>query len=543
MRAIELTQGTEAWHQFRASHFTASDAPAMMGASKYKTRGQLIKEKATGLVPEVTPEQQRIFDRGHAAEAAARPIAEKIIGADLFPATGECEAAPMLAASFDGITMDDSVIWEHKLINAELAKADAETLGEHYKIQLDQQLLVSGAEKCLFMASDGTEENCNWFWYYPQPERLARIVPGWTQFEQDVANYTPEPEEATAVGKAPESLPALRIQVTGMVQDSNLQEFKATAIAVFNGINRDLSTDQDFANAEKTVKWCKGVEDELAAAKKHALSQTASIDELFRAIDDISATARQTRLELDKLVKARKEAIREEIRSGAVKAFGDHIASLEKTFGGRIHMPKVPCDVASAMKGKKTMSSLRDAADTTVAQAKIAANEIADRIRLNLETLRADAKGYEFLFNDAQQLVEKENDDLKAVIQLRINEHKAAEEKRLEAERERIRQEEQQKLRREEDARAQREAAERRTAELAAQAEAAQDQPEEKAPTAVPETRSAARQPNTPHRVRPTDHEIIQVLAGHYRVGEEIVIGWLTDMNLEEASEQMVANL
>ena len=37
------------------------------------------------------------------------------------------------------------------------------------------------------------------------------------------------------------------------------------------------------------MKWCADVESRLAAAKEHALSQTATIDELFRTIDDISA--------------------------------------------------------------------------------------------------------------------------------------------------------------------------------------------------------------------------------------------------------------
>jgi predicted phage-related endonuclease len=70
-------------------------------------------------------------------------------------------------------------------------------------------------------------------------------------------------------------------------------------------VNRDLSTDADFADAEKAVKWCSDVESRLAAAKEHALSQTASIEALFRTIDDISAEARTVRLELDKLVTAR----------------------------------------------------------------------------------------------------------------------------------------------------------------------------------------------------------------------------------------------
>src|SRR5690606_18915950 len=108
-----------------------------------------------------------------------------------------------------------------------------------------------------------------------------------------------QPEEAApapVVGRAPDQLPSLHIEVTGMVTASNLAEFKASAMAVLGSINRDLQTDEDFANAEQTVKWCKGVEERLDAAKAHALSQTASIDELFRTIDSVSAEARRIRL-------------------------------------------------------------------------------------------------------------------------------------------------------------------------------------------------------------------------------------------------------
>ncbi len=57
---------------------------------------------------------------------------------------------------------------------------------------------------------------------------------------------------------------------------------------MFSAINTDLQTDQHFADAEKTVKWCGEVEERLEAAKQHALSQTETIDALFRTIDEIT---------------------------------------------------------------------------------------------------------------------------------------------------------------------------------------------------------------------------------------------------------------
>ena len=79
----KIKQGTPDWHAFRASHFSASDAPAMMGVSPHKTRSELLREKATGEVRPVSAYQQLIFDRGHRFETLARPLAEEIVGDEL----------------------------------------------------------------------------------------------------------------------------------------------------------------------------------------------------------------------------------------------------------------------------------------------------------------------------------------------------------------------------------------------------------------------------------------------------------------------------
>ena len=76
MQIVSLQQGSPEWLAHRAQHFNASDAPAMMGCSPYKTRTQLLHELHTGVSPEVDHYTQRIFDNGHRFEALARPLAE-----------------------------------------------------------------------------------------------------------------------------------------------------------------------------------------------------------------------------------------------------------------------------------------------------------------------------------------------------------------------------------------------------------------------------------------------------------------------------------
>lgn len=445
-----LIQGSPEWHAYRAAHNNASDAPAMMGASPYKTRDQLIAERATGIVPEVDAATQRLFDSGHRFEELARPLAEVIIGQELYPVTGSLEGT-RLSASFDGLTLLEDVAFEHKRLNQRLRAAisvpgcTGADLPIEYQIQLEQQCAVSGCEQILFMASawadDDTlveEMHC---WYTPNLALRQAILAGWEQLQLDVAAYVlPEAKAAPVVGRAPEHLPALRIEVTGAVTASNLAEFKATALAAIQGVNRCLATDADFADAEASVKWCAEVEARLGAAKQHALSQTTDIDTLFRTMDDIAAEARRVRLELDKLVKGRKEEIRGEIVAGGVAALREHIGQLNAAMPAS-YMPQVPADFGGVVKGKRTLDSLRGAVNDELARAKIAASEIANRIHANLKTLQESG----LVAHDTAALVLKAPDDLAAVIAQRL----AAEQARMDAERERIRQEEQAKAQRE----------------------------------------------------------------------------------------------
>jgi len=438
-----VVQGSPEWHALRAQHFTASEAPAMMGASKYQSRSDLLKQKKTGLAAEVSPHQQALFNRGHAAEAAARLIVEEMIGEELYPVTA---TEGDLLASMDGMDMAETVLFEHKLWNADLvAQVRACELEPHYYWQLEQQLLVTGAERAIFVCSDGTRANFVHMEYRPVAGRAEALQAGWRQFAADLEAFEVEAPKAEAVGRAPEHLPALHIEVTGMVKASNLAQFKATALGVLAKINTNLTTDQHFADADKTVKWCKDVEERLDAAKQHALSQTASIEELFRTLDQIAEETRAKRLELDKLVKARKEAIRLEIKAKAEQDVRDYVAAINQRLG-KVQLPIIPVDFANAIKGKKTIAGLRDGANGELARAKIEADNWAALIEKNLASLRELATDHAFLFSDAQQLVLKANDDLVLLINARITEHKAEEERRLEAERERIREEERQRL-------------------------------------------------------------------------------------------------
>lgn len=476
----DLKQGTLDWAAFRATHFGASEAAAMLGLSPYATRNDLLKLKSTGLVPEVDAATQRIFDRGHETEIGGRSMAEDLIDDDLYPVV---VSSGRLSASCDGLTMDESIAFEHKQWSVKLADSlRAGILPEHHQPQAQQVMMLTRAPRLLFMCSDGTPENCVHLWVDSDPEWHDRLRNGWQQFGEDLANYQ-HIEHAPAIVVAPiDDLPALTVELVGQVTSSNLALFKSAALARIESINTDLQTDEDFAVAKKTVKFLDDGEKRLVLVKQQALSQTASIDELFRTMDALREEMKAKRITLDKLVTAREASIKIEIMQAGKDALAVHIATLNKRLA-TVQMPPIVADFATAIKGKRNLESMRGAVDDLVAAHKIAANAQADKMQISLAMLDAETE-HKFLFHDSSALVMKESDDLALIIRSRIADHKSAEEKRLAEEREKMRKEEEAKAEakiKAEQAESQRKAA----AEAAAKIEA--DRKEFAAPPKQPE--------------------------------------------------------
>lgn len=477
MQRHDLIQGSPEWLAHRANTFNASDAPAMLGCSPYETRAQLLQRLATGITPEVGASTQRLFDGGHRAEELARPLAEEIIGEDLGRVVGSIDAglSLQLGASFDGLTFMDDTVWEHKSLNESLRytpwdEGKGAHLPKHFRVQMEQQLMVSGAERALFMASkwEGEtlieERHC---WYVSDAALRAEILAGWKQFDADLAAYQPPTASAEKpVAQAVTALPAVAVQVEGQLAvKDNFKSFEA-ALRDFldNKLIKKPQTDQDFADLDLQIKALKKAEDMLDAAEAAMLAQVAAVDDVKRAKDMLHQLARENRLAAEKVLKNRKEEIKAEVVADGVGKYRAHIAALNERLG-KPYMPQLPVDFAGAIKGLKNLDSLRNAIDTELARAKIAANEVADRIDANLKHLREHADGFQALFPDTGTIVLKAAEDLQTLVRARIAEHKEAEQKRLDAERERIRAEEAARLEREQQERIARENREREAAE------------------------------------------------------------------------------
>lgn len=453
MQIVNLTQGTPAWHQHRAQHWNASDAPAMMGCSSYKTRSELVRELATGIAPEADAATERRFADGHRFEALARPLAEEIIGEELSPCVG---TEGKLSASFDGLTFMNDVGFEHKSLNDRLRAAMGEgctgaDLPLQYQVQMEQQAAVAGCDRILFMATkwapDGTLLEQLHCWYTPNPELRAQILAGWEQLALEVAAYVPADTSAAPVVAEPvESLPAVAVQLQGsLAVVSNLDKVALAVRAFIDGMVANPATDQEFADAEAECKALKKGEEAMKAAVANALAQVSDVEAFTRTANDLADLMRTTRLAREKLVAAEKESRKAEIVASAQANLDQHIAALNQQRLGANWIPRVAGGFAEAIRGKKSLDNMRDAIAVVLTNAKADANALAGRLEANRQHLRQDDGDWIALFADFAAVGGKAPEDFQALAALRIGQYRQAEAKRLEAERARIRQEEQQR--------------------------------------------------------------------------------------------------
>jgi predicted phage-related endonuclease len=439
----ELVQGTPEWDAYRVEHDNASDAPAMMSCSPYKTRSDLIRQCASGISPEVDARTQKLFDDGHRYEALARPLAEKIIGMELYPVIA---SLGRLSASFDGLTMCETVVWEHKSLNNDIRACDsAAGLPLVYRVQMEQQLHIVSAERALFSATrwdayDNLVEEKH-FWYEPDLVLRQQIIGGWEQFHADVASYTPAASEVTHVAAPAITLPALVIQTRGEVTQSNLPAFKAAAELFLAGIKTTLETDEDFIDADQAVKDCEKAERDIEHAKTAATAQMATVDDVLRVADQVKEMIRARRLTLSKLIDNEKLNRKETIINEGKRNFEAHVAQLETEIAPIRLAHQVP-DFAGAAKGKRTIKGLQDAVDAALASGKVATSQTATELRAKLTWYNANVGEHAGLFADLQQLIGKAQEDFQLVANTRIEKKKAEELAKAEALRKQIEEQE-----------------------------------------------------------------------------------------------------
>jgi putative phage-type endonuclease len=189
MKIVKLVQGTPEWHAHRRIHRNASETPVVLGVSPWATPYQLWQAKL-GLVE---PEVNAAMLHGTQLEPAARAAYEALTGLTMQPLVLVDGA---YTASLDGMTLAGDRIVEVKC----RYKGKASTLWqsvagrelpEHYRWQVQQQLMVSGADVADVYVFDGTEGIV--FPVAPDPASWPPIRVAWDTFMQLVVTRSPPP--------------------------------------------------------------------------------------------------------------------------------------------------------------------------------------------------------------------------------------------------------------------------------------------------------------------------------------------------------------
>lgn len=429
MKKLELAQGSAEWLNSRKQCFCSSEAPAMMGDSKFQSRRQLLAEKSGVERKPVDAATQRRFDEGHKSEGLARAHLEVETLDDYLPVVGVLNVDGLkLLASFDGLN-SSGVPWEHKAWNKTLAEnVRNQVLEPHYYWQLEHQLLVCGGDEALFMCSDGTRENRVSMTYFSVPERRARLLEGWRLFAADLKGFEVEPVVEVVESSCSDSMPVLSAQVSGSAVSSNIGEcIKFVRLLAAKQLVTMPDSDQDFADKEQLAKNLKA----SRAALKKSVAEVRDNFEAFAAFESdairLDAILQKLQSHSEKCVKDGKAAKKQAVFDAAQKSLAEFIDdcdarikphSIVAIVGG------VHADWSTAAKGKRSIESIKSAVDEVLTKLRIDITAVVSVVDQNMALIATpDVDKFSFLFRDGNAILSMNPESFQAVVKQRIINH------------------------------------------------------------------------------------------------------------------------
>ena len=184
---INLPQGSSEWLAYRLAKRNASESAAVMGLSPWMTPYQLWLAKTDRQQTLVTAAMQRGTD----LEPLARRVYEEQTGLVMQPLVLE---ADRYSASLDGMTLEGDLVLEIKCpvrgSRSELWQSVASgEIPEHYRVQIQHQLMVSGAQTAHLWVFDGERGLLH---SVARDEALMeRIQVAWDDFQRYLDDDTP----------------------------------------------------------------------------------------------------------------------------------------------------------------------------------------------------------------------------------------------------------------------------------------------------------------------------------------------------------------
>lgn len=215
----------------------------------------------------------------------------------------------------------------------------------------------------------------------------------------------------------------LVVKAETKVSTQNIEEFEQKANAFIAGLTSKFETDNDFAQAEEDISNLKTLEERTKTAINAIVAGNADLTKIISTAEAIVERFRQERLMREKLVKTRKE----EIKNGYTQTAIDEIFStmdkytsadpiLKSVFNRSFTKEEVINRINECKKGKRTLDGLEKAINAE----KLAINaEIAKTVAKLLERKSMIPTSHAHLFSDAVELISSDC-DLQSVITERL---------------------------------------------------------------------------------------------------------------------------
>lgn len=151
MQSVSLIQGTPEWHEFRQKHIGGSDASVCLGESKYMSPYELYLEKiGEGKPKKVTT----IMHQGNILEEPARKAFEQVMDVSVFPVVRKHKEYDFMAASMDGLDMDEKIAVEIKCPFSKIYHQMAlnGVMPDHHMPQVQHQMSVLNIDKMYYFS-------------------------------------------------------------------------------------------------------------------------------------------------------------------------------------------------------------------------------------------------------------------------------------------------------------------------------------------------------------------------------------------------------
>lgn len=224
------------------------------------------------------------------------------------------------------------------------------------------------------------------------------------------------------------NLPVLTYSVTGTEITTNFeQSIKEMNEIAMTEIERELTTDQDFADKELFIKDVKKARVKLKASLEDIKGQFESFAITSDYADQLDKIMLRMESAGTKQIKEAKQAKKDAIFEKAEKALDDFIEQTNDIIEPmNLHNIKVfSGDWAGVSKGKSNFDSIVKSVDIEFERIKSEINELVLIILPNLDFLRRKAANHRFLFRDAEQIIAQPKESFEMVVTGRIAKHNA----------------------------------------------------------------------------------------------------------------------